>query len=154
MKKEKSKGYPGKAYPKTQKEKELMGRLTPLGAKIVAIRKAIKSGQKFYLHTYVGKAELIGIAGDGHFVMAKGRTWAIGSTQINYWYSQLGKEEKTMVDIGKLIRLRNLVLTAIDITLEDMKDHKPETPSHSYRLGMLHCQKDFKDKLNALIAMG
>ena len=64
------------------------------------------------------------------------------------------KEEKTMVDIGKLIRLRNLVLTAIDITLEDMRKFKLETPSHSYRLGMLHCQKDFKDKLNALIAMG
>ena len=64
------------------------------------------------------------------------------------------KEEKTMVDIGKLIRLRNLILTAIDITKEDMGKFKEGTPSHSYSLGMLHCQKDFKDKLNSLIAMG
>ncbi len=64
------------------------------------------------------------------------------------------KEDKTMVDINKLIRLRNLVLTAIDITKEDMKDLKPGTPSHSYKLGMLHCEIDFKDKLNSLIAMG
>ena len=64
------------------------------------------------------------------------------------------KEEKTMVDIGKLIRLRNLVLTAIDITKEDMSKFKEGTPSHSYRLGMLHCQKDFKDKLNSLIIRG
>jgi hypothetical protein len=63
-------------------------------------------------------------------------------------------EEKTMVDIGKLIRLRNLILTGIDITKEDMSKFQEGTPSHSYRLGMLHCQKDFKDKLNALIDMG
>jgi len=61
---------------------------------------------------------------------------------------------KTIVDVGKLIRLRNLVLTAIDITKEDMNKHKEGTSSYSYSLGMLHCQKDFKDKLNALIAMG
>ena len=64
------------------------------------------------------------------------------------------KEEKTMVDIGKLIRLRNLILTAIDITKEDMNAVKEGTRSHSYRLGMLHCQEDIKDKLNALISMG
>ncbi len=64
------------------------------------------------------------------------------------------KEEKTMVDIDKLSRLRNLVLTAIDITKEDIQKFKEGTPSHSYSLGMLHCQVDFKDKLNALISMG
>lgn len=64
------------------------------------------------------------------------------------------KEEKTMVDIGKLIRLRNLILTAIDITKEDMRKFKQGTSSHSYRLGMIHVQIDFKDKLNALIDMG
>ena len=63
-------------------------------------------------------------------------------------------EEKTMVDIQKLVRLRNLTLTAVDITKEDIRKFKEGTPSHSYRLGMLHCQKDFKDKLNALISIG
>ncbi len=63
-------------------------------------------------------------------------------------------EEKTMVDIDKLIRLRNLILTAIDITKEDKAKFQEGSPSHSYRLGMLHCQIDYKDKLNALIIMG
>jgi len=64
------------------------------------------------------------------------------------------KEEKTMIDINKIVRLRNLVLTAIDIEKEDIKKFKEGTPSHSYRLGMLHCQKDFKDKLDSLINQG
>ncbi len=63
-------------------------------------------------------------------------------------------EEKTMIDIDKLIRLRNLVLTAIDITKEDMKKFQEGTPNHSYRLGMLHCQKDLEEKLSSLIIQG
>lgn len=62
--------------------------------------------------------------------------------------------EKIMIDINTIIRLRNLVLTAIDITKEDMNKFQEGTSSHSYRLGMLHCQKDFKDKLNSLISQG
>lgn len=66
-----------------------MKKALPLGAKIVAIQKAIKSGQKFYLHTYVGEAEVVGIDAEGTFAMAKGRTWAISSTDINRWYKEI-----------------------------------------------------------------
>lgn len=67
------------------------------------------------------------------------------------------KEEKTMIDIKKLIRLRNLILTAIEITEEDKKKFEGDDEAHpalQYRLGMLHCQKDIRDKLNALIIQG
>ncbi|MBA7651088.1 hypothetical protein ES703_58903 [subsurface metagenome] len=64
------------------------------------------------------------------------------------------KKEKTMVDINKIIGLRNLVLKAIEIEKEDKDKFKEGTPSHSYRLGMLHCLKDFKEKLNSLIIQG
>jgi len=64
------------------------------------------------------------------------------------------KEEKIMIDINKIIRLRNLILTAIEIEEKDKDEFKEGTPSHSYRLGMLHCLQDFKKKLNSLIIQG
>ncbi len=93
MNEKESRGYPGKAYPKTQEEKNLMGRLTPYGAKVIAIQKAIKDGQKFYCHTYVGKLEVLGIDTAGSWALTgKGlqqRSWAICSTQIDRWYSEI-----------------------------------------------------------------
>jgi len=64
------------------------------------------------------------------------------------------KEEKIMIDINSIIRLRNLLLTAINITKNDMAKYKEGTPSYSYSLGILHCQEDFKAKLNELIIQG
>ncbi len=66
-----------------------MKKALPLGAKIEAIKKAIKSGQKFYVNTYLGKKEVDGIASDGHFVWAGARSWAICSTHIDYWYGEI-----------------------------------------------------------------
>ena len=64
------------------------------------------------------------------------------------------KEEKTMIDINKVIKLRNITLTAIEIEKENRGKFGKGTPSQAYRLGMLHCLVDYKDKLNELIIQG
>lgn len=63
-------------------------------------------------------------------------------------------EEKSLIDIDKIVKLRNLIITAIGITKKDKDKFKAGTPSHSYRLGMCHCLDDFKEKLNSLIIQG
>lgn len=67
------------------------------------------------------------------------------------------KKEKIMIDIKKIIKLKNLVVKAIEITEEDKKAYEGDDEAHpalQYRLGMLHCQKDILDRLNDLIIQG
>ena len=66
-------------------------------------------------------------------------------------------EEKTMIDINKVIKLRDQVIRAIEITEEDKKVYEGDDEAHpalQYRQGMLHCQKDILDMLNDLIIQG
>ncbi len=65
----------------------------PYGAKVVAIQKAIRTGQKFYCHTYVGKLEVLGIDAAGSWALTgsglQQRSWAICSTDVDRWYSEI-----------------------------------------------------------------
>lgn len=58
---------------------------------------------------------------------------------------------KRMIEVDRVIRLRNLMITAIEIVEEKMKDQGRETKNYQYSLGMLHCLQDSKYKLNVLI---
>ena len=69
----------------------------PYGAKVDAIRKAIIHGQDFYIETAVyGKLVVLGIDADGSWVRTGtphgARSWAICSTEINRWYSEIIQE--------------------------------------------------------------
>jgi len=145
-----------------------MKKALPRGAKIEAIRKAIKSGQKFYLHTYVGKAEVIGIASDGHFAVAKGRTWAISSTHIDCWYSEIfqlnkpglkpgaslpttAREAKIMVELVKMAKAKralfDLSVTVYDVDLIPTTFKRPDGSRFvSTAAHVLFCDGTKKDK--------
>jgi len=72
----------------------------PYGAKLEAIKKAMKKGQKFYLHTYLGKKEVLGIDFNGSWAVSgtglQQRSWAICSTQVDRWYGEIGKQGTTI----------------------------------------------------------
>ncbi len=66
-------------------------------------------------------------------------------------------EEKTMVDIDKLIKLRDQVNSAIKIEKSEKKKFEGDDVAHpalQYHLGRLHSLEEFKDKLNDLIIQG
>lgn len=79
-----------------KQNKEATMKTLPYGAKLEAIVWAIGSGQKFYLHTYLGKKEVEGIDADGSWAVTgsglQQRSWAICSTQVDRWYAEIGKE--------------------------------------------------------------
>lgn len=62
--------------------------------------------------------------------------------------------EKTMVDIKRIIKLRDQMRKAIEIQKEDEKRYKEGTPAHSYHLGGLHRLEEFESKINDLIILG
>ena len=62
--------------------------------------------------------------------------------------------EKTMVDINKIIKLRDQILVAIKIEKQENDKWKEGTTYHSYSLGKLHVLKEFEEKLNDLIIQG
>jgi len=66
----------------------------------------------------------------------------------------MAKEEKTMVDINKLIKLRDQVRGAIAIESSNKDKFEESTPAYSYRLGIIHNLKDMEDRLNNLIIQG
>lgn len=66
----------------------------------------------------------------------------------------MAKEEKTMVDIEKIIKLRNQVRGALAIESSNKNKFKESAPAYSYRLGIIHNLKDMEDRLNDLIIQG
>ena len=66
----------------------------------------------------------------------------------------MAKEEKTMVDIKKIISLRDQVRGAIAIETNNKDKFKESTPAYSYRLGIVHNLKDMEERLNDLIIQG
>lgn len=75
-----------------------MKKSLPYGAKLEAIKKAMKKGQKFYLHTYIGILEVVGIDMNGNWALANERSWAICSTEINCWYSQIFQVDDSPIE--------------------------------------------------------
>lgn len=63
-------------------------------------------------------------------------------------------KEKTMVDIEKIIELRNQVRAALAIESSNKDKFKETTPAYSYRLGIIHTLKDMEERLNDLIIQG
>jgi len=91
-----------------QTTKEATMKTLPYGAKLEAIKKAMKTGQKFYLQTYLGTKEVTGIDMNGTWATTGNlnnntlRSWAICSTHVDCWYEQLGEiEPETEADINK-----------------------------------------------------
>lgn len=172
MNNKKSKGYPGKAYPKTQKEKDLMGERTSYGAKLEAIKKAMKTGQKFYLHTYLGQKGVEGIDHDGTWAVTgsglEQRSWAICSTEINRWYSELyplnkpglkpgaslpttAREAKIMVELVKMAKAKralfDLSVTVFDVDLLPTTFRRPDGTTFISTAAHIHfCDDVKKDK--------
>lgn len=66
----------------------------------------------------------------------------------------MAKEEKTMVDIEKIIKFRNQVRNAIMIESSNKDKFEESTPAYSYRLGIVHSLKDMEERLNNLIIQG
>lgn len=62
--------------------------------------------------------------------------------------------EKTMIDIKKVIELRDQMRKAIEIQKEDKGKCDSGTPARSYHLGGLHRLEEFETKLNELIILG
>lgn len=62
--------------------------------------------------------------------------------------------EKTMVDIKRIIKLRDQMRKAIEIQKEDEGRYQERTPAHSYHLGGLHRLEEFESKINDLIILG
>jgi len=65
----------------------------PYGAKVEAILKALRAGQEFVLHTYLGEQKLQGISPSGSWAVTGEdfgrRSWAICSTVVDRWYSEI-----------------------------------------------------------------
>lgn len=66
----------------------------------------------------------------------------------------MAKEEKTMVDIEKIVKLRDQVRGALAIESNNKDKFEEGTPTHSYRLGIVHNLKDMEERLNDLIIQG
>ena len=65
-------------------------RKTPLGAKVLAIMKAMDEGLALYLETYAGTLRVTGMSYGGTWAITgkdlAQRTWALCSTVIDSWY--------------------------------------------------------------------
>lgn len=67
------------------------------------------------------------------------------------------KEEKVLVDIDKLVKLRNQVESAIKLEEADKAKFEGDDgawPAFQYHLGKVHSLNEFKEKLDDLIIQG
>jgi len=66
----------------------------------------------------------------------------------------MAKEEKTRIDVSKLIKLRDQIDVATKIDRSEQQKYSNESQSYSYRLGKLHGLEEIRVKLNELIIQG
>jgi len=77
--------------------KEAKIRSLPYGAKVEAVRKAMKEGMVFWVETYLGTLKVESIDEHGSWAVTghsfSQRSWAICSTDVDRWFAQI-KEPK------------------------------------------------------------
>jgi len=67
------------------------------------------------------------------------------------------KEEQTLINVEKLVRLRNQIDKAIEIEEADKSKYdanKALSHAYQYHLGKLHSLNEFREKLNDLVIQG
>lgn len=68
-----------------------------------------------------------------------------------------GKEERILVDVDKIIKLRKQVESAIKLEKTHQKGIETDdvsNPAYQYYLGKVHSLNEFKEKLDDLIIQG
>ncbi|HDY67261.1 MAG TPA: hypothetical protein ENH85_05660 [Candidatus Scalindua sp.] len=64
------------------------------------------------------------------------------------------RQETTMVNINKVIKLRKYAQGLLFIEEIELKKHDADSQAYSYRLGKVHSLKDLEERLGDLIIQG